>query len=134
MSESNVSRGPSWSMPDDLKRLEKSEAAVKWRHLVSAIDGLAEGMVGILKKHATDRIDALEKEVASLKAASTKTLADSYKGTWQPSAFDPYERGAAVTFDGSLWLARTTTRTKPGASEDWQMIVKRGRDGKDATP
>jgi hypothetical protein len=73
------------------------------------------------------RIAEVENQVNELKA-DRPTLADAYKGTWQPSAFDAYERGAAVTFDGSLWLARSTTRTKPGTDDTWQMIVKRGKD------
>lgn len=109
---------------------------VTLRSLMGIMDSIAASIKSYNDKAAAPllkRLDALERENAELKAVGAKTLADFYKGTWQPSAFDPYERGAAVTFDGSLWLARTTTRTKPGASEDWQMIVKRGRDGKDAT-
>lgn len=108
---------------------------VRYRHLGAIMDAIA----GVIRQQ-TDaavapllkRIDALERESAELKAGGAKTLADSYKGTWQLSAFDPYERGTAVTFDGSLWLAPTTTRAKPGNDDTWQMIVKRGRDGKDA--
>jgi hypothetical protein len=39
-----------------------------------------------------------------------------------------------VTYGGSEWLCRNTgTNRKPGdGSADWQLIVKAGRDGRDA--
>jgi len=77
-----------------------------------------------------ERIAALEAEVKAMKA-DRPTLADSYKGTWQPSAFDQYQRGDACTFDGSIWIARTTTRAKPGSNDEWQLAVKKGRDAKE---
>lgn len=41
-----------------------------------------------------------------------------------------YERGDAVTWAGSLWIAQRSAETKPGDGEDWRLAVKRGRDGK----
>jgi hypothetical protein len=80
-----------------------------------------------------DRIKALEKELAEVKAAPPPTLADSYRGIWQPGT---YERGATVTNRGSLWLCVRATTGKPGAGgsdeSGWQMIVKAGKDGRDA--
>ena len=59
------------------------------------------------------------------------TLADMHKGIWQPGA---YQRGAVVTWGGSTWLAKADTEKKPEATDDWVLITKRGRDGKDAAP
>lgn len=43
-----------------------------------------------------------------------------------------YERGDVVTWGGSTWHANTTTTSKPGdGSKDWQLVVKKGRDGRD---
>ncbi len=53
-----------------------------------------------------------------------------YKGVYAPGTF--YKDGNAVTFGGSIWIAKADTETAPGKSEDWQLAVKRGRDGKDA--
>ena len=115
----------------------RGERPIKFRHLPGVMDAVA----GVIKQYTDGavapllkRIDALELEVAELKAAGAKTLADFYRGTWQPAAFDPYQRGMAVTHDGSLWLARSETRAKPGTDDSWQMITKKGRDGKDAAP
>lgn len=46
-----------------------------------------------------------------------------------------YDLGDCVTWDGSLWHCHSeTTTAKPGdGSKTWQLIVKRGRDGKDLT-
>lgn len=103
------------------------------------LGGIMDAIAGVIRQHTESalapvlaRLDALERENAELKAAGAKTLADFYRGTWQPSAFDPYQRGMAVTHDGCLWIARAETRAKPGTNDDWQLAVKRGRDGKDA--
>ena len=45
-----------------------------------------------------------------------------------------YQRGNLATWDGSLWLSLVDGEQKPGASSDWKMITKKGRDGKDAKP
>jgi hypothetical protein len=43
-----------------------------------------------------------------------------------------YTTQNVTTRDGSLWLAKSTTTGRPGASEDWVLIVKHGEKGKDA--
>jgi len=41
-----------------------------------------------------------------------------------------YERGDGVTFGGSWWIAqKDAPEGKPGASADWRLAVKKGRDG-----
>lgn len=42
-----------------------------------------------------------------------------------------YNKGDAVTWDGSVWIAKEVTADKPGTSPAWRLSVKRGRDGKD---
>jgi hypothetical protein len=54
----------------------------------------------------------------------------AYDGVYEPGK--AYRRGAAVTHQGSLWIAMLDTTSRPGASDDWRLAVKRGRDGKDA--
>jgi hypothetical protein len=44
-----------------------------------------------------------------------------------------YKAGDAVTWAGSLWIAKKDTSSKPDASEDWRLSVKRGRDGRDGS-
>jgi len=54
-----------------------------------------------------------------------------YQGTWREGE---YQRGECVNYDGSGWIALANTQTKPGTpNSDWQLFVKRGRDGKSIT-
>lgn len=43
-----------------------------------------------------------------------------------------YDKGDAVTYGGSYWIARRETKSIPKGSDDWRLAVKHGRDGKDA--
>lgn len=44
-----------------------------------------------------------------------------------------YKKGDAVTYGGSLWICQeSNTQGIPGASKEWRLAVKRGRDGKEA--
>lgn len=48
---------------------------------------------------------------------------------------ESYLRGDGVTFGGSLFLAQKDQPAgKPGASSDWRLAVKKGRDGRDSEP
>ena len=58
------------------------------------------------------------------------TPINKYFGTWK--ADNEYDEGAVVTHDGSGFIAKKSTREKPGTSDSWQLFVKRGKDGKDA--
>ncbi|MCM2506070.1 hypothetical protein NDN16_20660 [Aureimonas altamirensis] len=51
-----------------------------------------------------------------------------YRGVWEQKA---YQRGDTVTYSGSTFIALKDTGEKPGTS-DWQLAVKRGRDGRGA--
>ncbi len=59
---------------------------------------------------------------------SKPSLADMYKGIWREG---PFKRGSVVTWAGSLWLAKADTEAKPETNEDWVLVTKRGRDGRD---
>lgn len=51
------------------------------------------------------------------------------RGVWKSDR--TYERGDAVTADGSYWIAQKDAPSgKPGQSPDWRLAVKKGRDGK----
>ena len=43
-----------------------------------------------------------------------------------------YDTGDLVTAGGSAFHCQRTTTAAPGASPDWMLMVKRGRDGKDS--
>lgn len=53
------------------------------------------------------------------------------RGVWREDA--RYERGDAVTSDGSLWIARQDNPDhEPGRGAQWRLAVTRGRNGRDA--
>jgi hypothetical protein len=54
-----------------------------------------------------------------------------YREVFRPG--ETYTAGDMVTWEGSTWMCRATTTTKPGEGDKaWRLAVKRGRDGKDA--
>lgn len=73
--------------------------------------------------------------VAAMLTSGTKAVSDFtvpmilQKGVYRSGA--TYETGDVVTYGGSQWVALKETKTKP-PSDDWQLCVQRGRDGKDA--
>ncbi len=74
------------------------------------------------------RINALEARI-NLMEAQTKDFA--YVGVWESGR--TYKRHNSVTQNGGLWICRTeSTRQKPGDGPDWQLAVRRGKDGRDA--
>ncbi len=44
---------------------------------------------------------------------------------------ETYQKGDAVSYGGSLWIAQEPTGDKPDGSKGWRLAVKKGRDGKD---
>ena len=51
------------------------------------------------------------------------------QGVWRDG---DYEKGDAVTYGGSLWIAQVDDpKDAPGTSKDWRLAVKKGRDGRD---
>jgi hypothetical protein len=68
---------------------------------------------------------SLAERVATLENRPTK----EYRGVWREGS---YQRGDEVTHDGSRWIALADTATRPGTpNSQWQLSVKRGRNGKD---
>ena len=52
-----------------------------------------------------------------------------FKGVWREG--QAYPRGAMVSHQGSTWCAMNDHPGRPGEpSSNWQLAVKRGRDGK----
>jgi hypothetical protein len=52
-----------------------------------------------------------------------------YRDIWKDG--EPYMSGDVVTWAGNLWLCRAeSTQVKPERTNDWQLIVRRGGDGR----
>jgi hypothetical protein len=53
-----------------------------------------------------------------------------YRGIYKSEV--AYEQGDTVTWDGSLWHCNANKASgSPGKSQDWQLMAKRGNNGKD---
>ena len=51
------------------------------------------------------------------------------RGVYKPDG--EYQKGDAVTWGGSLWIAqKDAPGSKPGDGDGWRLAVKKGRDGK----
>lgn len=50
------------------------------------------------------------------------------RGVWREG--ETYQRGDAVTWAGSLWIAQEETQEKPDSGKGFRLAVKKGRDGK----
>jgi len=76
---------------------------------------------------AVTRLEAMERRLQELECRGLK-----YAGIWQRAS--DYERGSVITHAGSAFVAirKTQSTDKPGESDAWQMMVKAGKDGKDA--
>ncbi|MEQ1955967.1 hypothetical protein [Mesorhizobium sp. CN2-181] len=122
--------------PDMLVALETFAIAI------GTLDGVVQWYA---HRHveAEQRIAALEQQFAAA-AGPLKQLADrieagegrfmAWKGVWHPDL--SYKAGHCVTWAGSAWHAdRASKGTKPdtiGEEKAWSLVVKRGRDGRDA--
>lgn len=93
-------------------------------------EALARAIAPVIRRYVADSMSEttakLEARIVELEGQGVR-----YCGVFQSAM--AYKRGDLVTFDGSMWVAlRNVVVEKPGASESWQLCVKRGRDGKDA--
>lgn len=52
------------------------------------------------------------------------------RGVYRPDGV--YDKGDAVTYGGSLWIAQRETKARPDSSADWRLSVKAGRNGRDS--
>lgn len=106
----------------------------------SEIKALARGMMTFLRsdflpelmeKHIEPLLRSRERKLeARIRAIEERPLLED-AGVWNRSS--AYYPGNVVTHDGSSWVARTShSHGEPGKCDDWRLMVKRGRDGKDS--
>lgn len=53
-----------------------------------------------------------------------------YRGVYKEG--ETYAKCDTSTWGGSVWIAQKDTNEKPGRSDDWQLMVKQGNEGKSA--
>jgi hypothetical protein len=130
----------------DLARLEGTLAALEARPLLPGPPG-RDGRDGAAGTNGADGADGLGFDDLTASFDGDRTLALTFtRGELVKSipivlaglprhqgvytAGVAYVVGDLVTWAGSMWICRQPTSAKPGESPAWQLIVKRGRDGK----
>lgn len=85
------------------------------------------GALTALQEWTFQQMNAVGERLAALEATGIK-----FSGVWQRAT--GYQRGCVVTHQGSAWCAVRDHEEpeEPGKSDCWQLMVKRGADGKDA--
>jgi hypothetical protein len=94
--------------------------------LAKEIADLIRVHVATATKPLRDRIEVLELRNVEVEKQAAEFR---YRGVWQPS--EQYCRNNFVTHDGSVWICLHDGAGKPGQCLDWQLAVRKGRDGKD---
>jgi hypothetical protein len=90
---------------------------------------LAAEIANLVRHHVRplkDRIAELEGRIVD---AEKQAAEFRYRGVWQPG--ETYRKNNFITHDGGVWVCLRETEGKPGQCLDWQLAVRRGRDGKD---
>ena len=115
MTESSEIRQRFDAQFQDLERVAKEvqKEAGQGRFMeIMALEGVRRCMYALLE---------LSEKVKKIESRGVQ-----YRGVYQRS--EDYKRGDLVTFEGSMWHATRDTIEEPGASKDWQLAVKKGRD------
>lgn len=90
------------------------------------VEGIAAHMVTPV---STRSFEVACKLTSGLTTISSFTIPSMiYKDIWKEGE---YEHGDVVTWAGSSWHCQTDTTDKPGTSDEWRLMVKRGVKGKD---
>lgn len=88
--------------------------------------GELDAIMSAIARELAPRLDAITRRLAALE----ERPAMRYCGVWKAGA---YQSGDCVTAGGHLWCARRETESQPGsAPDDWQMAMRKPRDGRDA--
>lgn len=115
-------------------RAERRTDPVKDGDIFSA--GWTVARDGVSAVVVTQGDDPRAFEIAAMLTSGTKTIAKARIpvpmdcGVYR--AGQAYEKGDIVSYGGSSWIAQRDTQSKPETDDSWRLMVKRGRDGKDA--
>jgi hypothetical protein len=77
-------------------------------------------------KKRDDKIEQLESRITEMEKHAAEF---KYRGVWRDG--EQYRKNNFVTHDGSVWICLRDTEGKPGQSLEWQLAVRKGRDGRD---
>jgi hypothetical protein len=83
-----------------------------------------------LKGEMEGRLAAMEAKLAEMEeriASATGELPQVRE--WAPQTV--CYKGGLLSYDGALWQAKRDCATRPGSCDDWVMVARAGKDGKD---
>jgi hypothetical protein len=81
------------------------------------------------------QVKPLQAEIARLKARVAELEEGGVKFCGSYQRANGYRRGQWVGFDGSGWVALSDVAPleQPGTSDKWQLVIRAGRDARDAS-
>ena len=87
------------------------------------------GIAPVMREYVAGEISkATAPLVERIAELESKSLHDA--GVWRAGV--SYAVASVCSDRGSAWVCRTPTMERPGESAHWRLLVKRGRDGRDA--
>lgn len=104
--------------------VDKNFEAAGWQVIFAGVVDMHEATA------ADGRTVVTSHELSDGKLLTTqrKVAATVYRHAWKEGK--SYEQGDVVTWGGSTWHANRDTGAKPGYSDDWTLMVRRGADAK----
>src|SRR5262245_61675359 len=95
--------------------------------ILPARDQALINAVGSELNERDQRIAALEQRIAALEQR-LENFGD--RGVWKEGEI--YFQNNYTSHNGSYWVCKAATMARPGTDGSWRLVVKHGRDGKDA--
>ncbi len=101
---------------------------VEWETVIPAGRGISSFDIKQSEDDPREFVVRIEITDGTKEEKTFRIPAMIYRGTH--SVGMEYAEGDGVTHRGSMWQCLRATKAVPGESEDWQLAVKRGSDGK----
>ena len=119
-------------MPAEQERKATSQATHGGEMTTAELEAMADAIADSIAKATEPLLKRIVQLERRLNVAEMRPKGLSFEGAWQRAA--TYVRHSGVVHDGSLFVAVVdqTRGDLPGSSNAWQLVAKRGRDGRDA--
>lgn len=88
------------------------------------LDALREAFALALARFVADKVGPLHRRIEQLEQRPSV----AYRGVYVDNT--EYVEGNLTTHAGGLWLALNTTKSRPGTSDHWKLVVKKGEADK----
>jgi len=96
-------------------------------------EALAKELCDVIREHVAAATKPLRARIEELELrivqAEKQAAEFRYRGVWRDG--ECYRKNNFCTHDGSVWICLRDTEGKPCQSLEWQLAVRKGRDGKD---